>query len=87
MTKSQFLEECDSLDYCYDFLCENDIYTISNRFFSQDSYDEEIASIIEDWNPRDWEQLGVFLYNLPTGYYFYWKNDYDEFEGMSDRND
>lgn len=85
MTRQEFIDNVTTwselLDFCYgeniDF-CE-DVYT-------EDAKDEYFDDILVDMarNAGNWQELYELLEEIPTGYDYYIRDDYGDFEGADD---
>lgn len=85
MTRHEFIDEVttwsDLISFCYDEdidFCE-DVYSedAKNEYF-----DEELVNMARD--ASSWQELCDRLEEIPTGYDYYIRDDYGDFEGADD---
>lgn len=76
MTRREFEEECTSVNDLIDFAYEHDLYNVLEDIYYSDSYDEIIEQDVADWT-GGWESLRDWLSDLPSGYEYYWRSEYD----------
>lgn len=89
MTRQDFIDYVgywsELLDFCTEegcYVCEN-IYSDASR---NDFIEEDLYEMVRDMNWR--EVLNVLQgYDSNSGYDYYLKNDYGEFEGLNDDDD
>lgn len=83
MTRSYFIEEVTTwyefMDACYD-----EDYDLED-VYNDESYDEAVE---DDINDRDvgWYRLKDYLDDLPTGYDYYRRNGWMDYEGLDDND-
>lgn len=82
MTREEFEEIISSfdelIDWCYDYDCN-----ICSCIYDKYAYNEFINEQLCDWaREYDWTEMRDILVNLPTGYDYYTRNGYGEWEGL-----
>lgn len=83
MKRSEFIEQYDCLEDCYNFANLEDIECITEHMYSQEAFGDYVWENIHSWDDG-WESLGNYLSDLPTGYDFYWIDDWGDVSGMDD---
>lgn len=84
MTRNEFIDNItewyELKDFCNDFDCD-----VCEDIYSDDDYDnsieEDIRDAIADYN---WRDIRDFLGNLPSGYYYYRRNNTLDYDGLDD---
>lgn len=89
MTRQEFLDEVgcwdDLIDFCSEYGC-NDCVNIYSESARDDEIDENLYAIVRECGWR--EVLSVLqARDEESGYDYYLKNDYGEFEGLNDYED
>lgn len=85
MTRAEFIDEVqcwsELIDFCYDSECDycSDVYDDDAK---DEYFNEELVSLAE--NADGWRDLYRQLDDIPTGYDYYIRNDYDEWRGADD---
>ena len=85
MTREDFQRDVNSWydlrTFCNEYGC-----SVCEDVYSQEEMDEEISSNLVQMarDASDWHELYSQLEDIPDGYYFYLKNEYDEFSGADD---
>lgn len=80
MTREDFIENIQSwedlISFCSDYGCDycKDVYDDDQR---DDYINEDLVDMAR--NSDDWRDLRNMLNDIPTGYDYYIKDDYDEF--------
>ena len=86
MTREEFLDGIYNLGRLYDFCTDNDLYEYLEDLYTEESYNQYINEDLSD-NSDSWQDVRDWLYNLPDGYDFYYKNDWGEWIGIDGDND
>ena len=85
MTRQEFIDNVTTwselLDFCYDeniYFCE-DVYTEDAK---DDYFNDMLVDMARD--AGNWQELYNRLEEIPTGYDYYIRDDYGDFEGADD---
>lgn len=85
MTRQEFIDGVTSwselVDFCYDQNCE-----ICEDIYSEQDKDEHFNYNLVEMarNAGNWEDLLEILNDIPIGYDYYIRNEYDEFSGADE---
>lgn len=85
MTRNQFIEEVNCWselrDFCYDYECSycDDVYDDDQK---DDYFNSELVEYAR--NAGDWRNMLGYLQDIPTGYDYYIKDDYDDWREADD---
>lgn len=85
MRRQDFIDDITTwselLSFCYDEDCD-----ICEDIYSEDDRDENIDSnsLVEWARNNTWQELYDILEEIPTGYDYYWEDDYGDWHGADD---
>lgn len=86
MTRDEFLNNVtcwdDLIDFCHDENCD-----ICDYVYSEDAkneyFDQEMRDLADEYN---WEDMLSFLQDVPDGYDYYIRDDYDDWSPAGDND-
>lgn len=84
MTRQEFLDDITSFDQLRDFCYDIDYDLWEDGAYSEDEYDDRIDDdLCELVRHGAWREVRDYLTELPDGYDFYFRDEYNEWLGRS----
>lgn len=85
MTRQQFLDEVISFDDLFQFCYDNGYEDCLEDICDQESLNEDVGQDIGEYiSSHSWRELRDVLDDIPTGYYYYRRIGWMEYEGADD---
>jgi len=85
VTRQEFIDDITTMSALLDFCYEEDC-SVCEDVYSEEAMDDYInENCLVDWaRSNSWYGLRDMLNDLPTGYDWYYVNEYGDFEGVDD---